>query len=123
MVTRPAGRPDWFPSLTHCITDSGPNFVKAFDEFGSIIHEEISICSSDDGVATQSNEVEAINAVSIFDFMRCEQDKKEFDLPAHVKCAAHKLNLVATKDSFSALSMTSAKKYIADNGKTECYIE
>ena len=96
--------------VTHCITDSGSNFVKAFDEFGSVIDKEISICSSDDEVATQSNEVEAINAVSISDFLRCEQDEKEFDLPAHVKCAAHKISPVATKDSFLSLSDDKHKK-------------
>ena len=26
--------------VTHCITDSGSNFVKAFDEFGSVIDKE-----------------------------------------------------------------------------------
>ena len=42
--------------------------------------------------------------------MRCEQDEREFDLPTHVKCAAHKISLVATKDSFSALCDDKYKK-------------
>ena len=31
--------------VTHCITDSGPNFVKVSDDISSIIDKEISVCS------------------------------------------------------------------------------
>ena len=87
--------------VTHCVTDSGSNFVKAFTEFGSAADEELGLTYED----------ETLHVTQISNIMSNEEeDEKEYDLPAHMKCAAHKISLTATKDASSALSDAKYKK-------------
>lgn len=80
--------------VSHCVTDSGSNFVKALKEFrvseeiGSNEHEEQ---PSEDGE-------EQMQPVAIAEALEAgpEEDDERYDLPRHFRCAAHRLNLVAT---------------------------
>ena len=81
--------------VTHCVTDSGSNFVKAFAEFGGVNAKEI-IC--------QSTSVDDCVAKTVYDILDCDANEKTYTLPSHCRCAAYRLSLIATKDSTKALS-------------------
>ena len=81
--------------VTHCITDSGSNFVKAFPEFSSF--------SQTDNDCILIAEDEDCYPISITDCLSDASAEKDFELPPRFKCAVHKLNLVAIKDSGLAL--------------------
>ena len=79
--------------ITHCITDSVSNFVKVFIEFSS----------QTDNECTSIAEGEDCYSVSITNCLSDTSAEKHFELSPHFKCAVHKLNLVAIKDSGLAL--------------------
>ena len=81
--------------VTHCITDSGSNFVKAFAEFSCPAQAHNDCASSADN--------EDAYAVPITDNLDLQLAEKDYALPPYFKCAVHKLSLVATKDSGLAL--------------------
>ena len=98
--------------ISHCVTDSGSNFVKAFKEF--------SICNFPSDLDTSDGEeenVEALQAATI-DSELSDHDgdgpnnQDVYRLPVHFRCSAHRLNLIASKDSLMALENPTFKKCI-----------
>ena len=83
------------------VTDSGFNFVKAFNLFGS----DADVLSNTEN----DSEIEYIDVESIL--TETEEDSM-FRLPRHQKCVAHKINLIAVKDVWSALEDASFKKIL-----------
>ena len=81
--------------VTHCITDSGSNFVKAFAEFSCPAEADNDCAASADN--------EDAYAVPLTNNLDLQLAEKDYELPPHFKCAVHKLSLVATKDSGLAL--------------------
>jgi len=55
--------------VTHCVTDSGSNFVKAFAEFGSSADEELNCTVSQD---------ESLQVTELSDYMSSEEDENEY---------------------------------------------
>ena len=95
--------------VTHCITDSGFNFVKAFTELSKS-------CQTDKDCITFA---EDCYPASTTDFLGDVSADKDFELPPPFKCAVHKLKLVATKNSGLALHDTvhSKKIYLSLHAK------
>lgn len=81
------------------ITDNGSNFVKAFQKFGN--PEEHTFHDYTDGV--QFADISAI-------LQDNSQQELNFFLPPHHRCAAHTLNLIATRDLEKAASQDVSRK-------------
>uniref|UniRef100_A0A2A4JC28 HAT C-terminal dimerisation domain-containing protein n=1 Tax=Heliothis virescens TaxID=7102 RepID=A0A2A4JC28_HELVI len=99
------------------ITDNGSNFVKAFKEFGV----EIDTCDSIEVVEFNDIDPDVEDIFNASEDVQSEvssttsHDKSETDplplenarvsleLPAHLRCSAHKLNLCATTDAGKVL--------------------
>lgn len=87
--------------VSHCITDSGSNFIKAFREYAEI--EEVGDVESDEVMQPQilGDALDAVDAD--------ETTSAQFHLPPHLKCAAHRLNLVGSVDMEKALDNPNCK--------------
>lgn len=100
-------------------TDNASNFVKAFSHFGlesNILVEEVG-ATAEEAVAEDPPELEDFlaedavaaedvlpEAVDVQDLLR-RDDAGEVNniLPAHMRCAAHTFNLIATADASKAM--------------------
>jgi hypothetical protein len=90
-------------------TDSGSNFVKAFSVFGK---QET---GDDDGESTDESEDDDVGSVSRdvavdLDSLLSNVTSYEYELPCHLRCAAHALNLVSTSDADKAETDAAYKK-------------
>ena len=81
--------------VSHCVTDSGSNFVKAFKVFA---HQEASGPSQDQGDIQSADEEQPLVAEPVNELLTegPEEGTEMYDLPPHFRCAAHRLNLIAT---------------------------
>lgn len=77
--------------ITHCVTDSGSNFVKAFAKFGTATEPD----NSGDGLESDGLEPQGLMEL----LENPDSEQQEFQLPPHFRCAAHKLNLIASNNT------------------------
>jgi len=117
--------------ITATITDNGSNFVKAFAVFHqtseSVSTEEASsnvtmeedpdvLC---DNIYTDEATFENMDQVLTAD-IDDELTQVQYDLPAHERCAAHTLNLVASTDIEKHLSTSSSSRTIYRSALAKC---
>ncbi len=81
--------------VTGTVTDNGRNFCKAFDLFG-----EIDLVESRDEIEDEAQDMEFVDVETMLE--EAEQEGIHH-LPPHHRCAAHTINLIATKDADKAL--------------------
>lgn len=89
--------------ISHCITDSGSNFVKAFEEFRLIDEINDSIEESNEEDLEEQLEPVALDSIM------GEPHDEQYTLPPHFRCAVHRLNLIAS-DAEKALTNPVCKK-------------
>lgn len=105
--------------VSHCITDSGSNFLKAFREFGN---QEQNLAPDDaadpEPAMHELPALQPIEVTDIFDQIPDAESESLYELPPHMRCAAHRLNLVAT--NIGGLDNDKAKKvYRSLTGKLQ----
>ena len=84
------------------VTDNGSNFCKAFKLFGDV---ETTQAMTEEGEDGDDRVFESIS-----DILNDNDEGALHHLPQHHRCAAHTLNLVATKDSEEALRVAAFAK-------------
>ena len=88
--------------ISHCVTDSGSNIVKAFYVFTA---QE----AGDESDAEDERDAEA-SAVEIEGILQAHDAGDEtIELPPHMKCAARRFNLIGAKDAESGLQNQECK--------------
>ena len=110
--------------VTMTTTDNGSNFVKAFVEYGaeSGVVPELPYAEADDGNNSDEEDREAeggcdgenvqdISIEEIFPDLAADQFD-EYDLPKHMRCTTHTLNLIATTDAGKAIKPQSNLKIV-----------
>ena len=109
--------------VTATVTDNGSNFVKAFSTFSSPIVDSSSassLPSSDMQDNDNDLDEEETTFESVSDTLTLDQEQEEdrdltqleYELPAHERCAAHTLNLVASADVEKCLSSSSLSRSV-----------
>jgi len=93
--------------ISATITDNGSNMVKAFKEFGIFNENEN---DDDDG----------LNFPEIEDFNGAAEIDAEVQLPFHVRCASHTLNLIATTDIAKIESRLFKQRHSSTMKKLNC---
>ena len=108
--------------VTATVTDNGSNFVKAFASFAS------QLPGGSDGASSHDNEEDDdVTFSNLHDLMVMDQDsgdddltQVEYELPPHQRCAAHTLNLVASKDVDKHLSSCSLSRSVYRSAFGKC---
>ena len=119
--------------ITHVVTDNGSNFVKAFREFGkkdNVTEDTNSTeeedeneqqsqnnreSSSEDSDSDNTNENIVLESINVGEILTRgvdeinEADNDFIYLPKHLPCAAHTLNLLASKDATAAIENAAYK--------------
>lgn len=113
--------------ISHCTTDSGSNFVKAFKEYQFINVDE----TEDDSETTLITEdnieclpVPITRILTREDALSESEENNDDDrtptLPPHLKCAAHRMSLIGSSDATAALENPVCKKiYRSLQGKLQ----
>lgn len=84
--------------ISHCITDAGSNFVKAFK-----VYTDAGTESTDQEEDTENDTEAQLNPGNIEGILNQVDDDSHISLPRHMKCAAHRLNLVGAQDAEKGL--------------------
>lgn len=87
--------------VTRTTTDSGSNFLKAFQLYGE---ETTNVQEESDSTLDDATEDESESEVDYQDVSAILDDNTglEYQLPRHHKCACHLLNLISTVDATAA---------------------
>ena len=108
--------------VTATVTDNGSNFVIAFALFASQ-----SPGGSDEASSHDNEEDDDVTFNDLHDLMVMDQDsgdddltQVEYELPPHQRCAAHTLNLVASKDMHKHLSSCSFSRSVYRSAFGKC---
>ena len=114
--------------VTDTITDNGSNFVKAFKTFSitdSASTSTEAVQEEDCPKESHPDEEEAIFE-DVHDTLTLDPDNMddltqvEYDLPAHERCAAHTMNLVASSDINKSLSCSSSSRTVYRSSFAKC---
>ena len=87
------------------VTDNASNFVKSFKHFGEEAHAALAELlkeasnkgEEDDDADENDNDEDGVIYQELTDILS-SSDTLRFSLPAHFRCSAHTMNLIATKD-------------------------
>lgn len=94
--------------VSDCITDSGSNFVKAFKEYAAAESEPDTepVDELETGELVRPTEIQ-----DILSYDPVDENVECYELPTHFRCTAHRLNLIAAKDSEAGLNNPICKKW------------
>ena len=119
--------------VTATITDNGSNFVKSFAMFhqspldsSSTTAEEAAILSMDDDSdeSLENTETEEVIFENMDDLLTVDTEddhtQVQYDLPAHERCAAHTLNLIASTDIDKFLSTSPISRNLYRSSVAKC---
>ena len=115
--------------VTATVTDNGSNFVKAFSTFSSPVADSTSASSltpdlqdNDNDLDEEETTFESVSDTLTLDREQEDQDltQIEYELPAHERCAAHTLNLVASSDIDKSLSSSALSRSIYRSSFAKC---
>ena len=106
--------------VTATVTDNGSNFVKAFETFASQLPG-----GSDEASSHDNEEDDDVTFTNLHDLMGQDSGDNdltqiEYELPPHQRCAAHTLNLVASKDVDKHLSSSSLSRSVYRSAFAKC---
>lgn len=96
--------------LVATVSDNGSNFVKAFKEFGK---------EGSDTFTDQHDESEEDGDEDDFEFIHISSNLS-IELPQHVRCASHTLNLIATTDVRNAIQKNTSLRTKQTNAIAKC---
>ena len=119
--------------ITATITDNGSNFVKAFTVFhhssldsSSATAEEIPTLSMDEDPeeSLENTDTEDVIFENMDQMLTVDTENDltqvQYDLPAHERCAAHTLSLIATTDIDKYLSTSPVSRNIYRSSFAKC---
>jgi len=107
--------------ISYTVTDNASNFGKAFRIFSSqsVVHTdsnsskydnlEVNWFGSGDSCSDNSDNEEEVEIITMDSILSSESYSNEYELPEHMTCTAHTLNLIATVDT-SKISHSSYNK-------------
>lgn len=93
--------------ISHCITDSGSNFVKAFKEYAVIKDDDDPDINAEDD---NDDSDERVEPVALDDLLNEAPAEPDYTLPLHFRCAVHRLNLIGSTDAEVALENPICKR-------------
>ena len=117
--------------VTATVTDNGSNFVKAFSTFSSPVVDSSSASSLPSSNMNDNDNYldgEETTFESVSDTLTLDQEQEEdrdltqleYELPAHERCAAHTLNLVASSDVDKCISSSSLSRSVYRSSFGKC---
>ena len=119
--------------ITATITDNGSNFIKAFTVFhhpsldsSSVSTEETAALDVDEDSdeCLENTDTEEIIFENVYQLLTMETEDEltqvQYDLPAHERCAAHTLNLVASTDIDKYISKSPVSRNLYRSSLAKC---
>ena len=99
------------------ITDNGSNFVKAFSVYALLDSSDTAVTIAEDAEEeTEDVAFEDVGELLTLDLEETNTDddltQVQYELPPHYRCAAHTMNLIASKDVDKYLSSSSTSKSV-----------
>uniref|UniRef100_I3JQD7 HAT C-terminal dimerisation domain-containing protein n=1 Tax=Oreochromis niloticus TaxID=8128 RepID=I3JQD7_ORENI len=109
--------------VTRTTTDSGSNFLRAFQLYGEEKEEETNNWQEDGGStlddAAEDSELE-VEYQDVFAVLN-DNTGLEYQLPRHQKCACHLLNLISTVDATAAEATNDIYKRLSRSAFAKCH--